>query len=60
MNNNTIPAYWEQVHNIEPNAARHLALIAGDYANMPDSEVFATFINDNAEVFEKFPKELGL
>ena len=44
---NTEPQYWVDVHNIRPEAAEELAYIAGDYANMNDSEVFATYINEN-------------
>ena len=44
---NTDPQYWEDVHNIRPEVAEELAYIAGDYANMDDSEVFATYINEN-------------
>ena len=44
---NTEPQYWVDVHNIRHGAAEELAYIAGDYANMNDSEVFATYINEN-------------
>ena len=51
---NTEPRYWEETYGIVENAARILAYVAGDYANMDDTEVFATFINETADTLEPF------